>query len=322
MREELGMREFPLELQLNVDASADHANEVAHLWLTELSAAVAADERRDLASLPARSRLVGGGVGPLGPEGTLVGTVEVQRWHDDRPPTGEKRLFSDEGLRWLRGRVADDWWRVHAWIGRLDETGQHTGDLFSASVRTVKESPGWLMLSATFPSSRFFGPDASVRQRWWLEAARSVADQLNPGYGQFSYYSAGGATSWEWAAPRALPFQQRRPEYRIGGACETLRGYAWLTIVAQQQADRLGGTTALADTGAFVEVRQLASGGVWLLATEDFRDYDIDVARRIVGALAPLMPPGLPREVPSRDFDPPLIVVHEDPAQRRTSTSG
>jgi len=75
---------------------------------------------------------------------------------------------------------------------------------------------------------------------------------------------------------------------------QVLRGYDWLTICPQELADRVGGAAGLAASGAFHEVAQLAGGGVWLLATADYRDYDEETMDRVFRALAPLLPAGLP----------------------------
>jgi hypothetical protein len=312
------MTDFPLEIQLDVDASAGPFEDVAYRWVDALSAAVIGSERAELAGLPATSKIITNAAGPLGPVGTLFGVIEVERARPDRPAKGTKRNLSDRGLAWLQQELADFPSRVKVSVGNLDETGQRSGDVFSTSVSQVEYSPGWLKLSATLPSSRFLDPESGpALQRRWLDGLRPLADQLNPGFGQFSYYSPIGKTALEWAAPRSAPVEERDPDYTIGKCRDRLRGYSWLTILAQELADRLGGADALEKRGAFAEVRQLANGGAWLLATEDFRDYTMDSARRIFDLLAPVLPGGMPRQRPQRDWEPPAFVVLEDPDDLR-----
>ncbi|MFB9235647.1 hypothetical protein ACFFWC_08850, partial [Plantactinospora siamensis] len=235
-------RDFPLEVQLNVDGSAGLFADVAYRWVDELSAAIIGPERAALAALPARSRLVRDLAEPLGPEGALFGLVEVWRAREGRPPRVTRRSLSDEGLAWLRKELVGDFpARVDVEVGNLDETGQRSGDRFSASIRSVEYSPGWLTLSATLPVSRFTGSGGSLIQRRWLAAVRTLADDLNPGFGQISYYLSDGSTAFEHAAPRSRHWQERDPEYNIGASRQRLRGYSWLTILAQELADRLGG---------------------------------------------------------------------------------
>jgi hypothetical protein len=92
-----------------------------------------------------------------------------------------------------------------------------------------------------------------------------------------------------------------------------LRGYAWLTIIGQELADRLGSVDVLTASGVFWEVAPLAKGAVWLQATEDFRDYDQATAERLFAMLAPVLRPGLP-ERPTASHIGPYYLVYEDAA--------
>jgi hypothetical protein len=86
-----------------------------------------------------------------------------------------------------------------------------------------------------------------------------------------------------------------------------------LTIVPEELADRLGGEPALRRSGAFAEVRKLAAGGVWLLATGDYREYDQSAVERVFDVLAPIPRPGLPRTRPHPPANlPPYQVVLKD----------
>lgn len=86
--------------------------------------------------------------------------------------------------------------------------------------------------------------------------------------------------------------------------------------MSREVGDRLGGAAALAGSGAFAEVAELAQGGLWLLATENFADYDLTAAQRVFDAVAPALPPGEPF-ARTESWDPPRLVVIADPAKGR-----
>jgi hypothetical protein len=54
-------------------------------------------------------------------------------------------------------------------------------------------------------------------------------------------------------------------------------------------------------TGAFESVVELGRGGALLQATPEPLSYDAAAARRVFGALAPVLSPGLPRPLPGED---------------------
>jgi hypothetical protein len=124
-----------------------------------------------------------------------------------------------------------------------------------------------------------------------LTAMHAVADLGDPRYGDivFGHYGAGYTTQLELALSTAAHHGNPR-------AREVLRGYAWLTIVPRELAVRLGGPEAMRATGAFVEVEQLAGGGLWLRATEDPGDYDHAAAERVFHAVRSVLPAGMPKE--------------------------
>jgi hypothetical protein len=129
-----------------------------------------------------------------------------------------------------------------------------------------------------------------------LAQVRAAAEASNPSYGEISVDNSGHldqATSLEQALG-AFPWQTVRASRR------TLRGYSWLTVVAQEIGDRLGGVDGLRATGAFVDVAALHNGGYWLLATPNLADYGPAQAEAARAALAPALPPAR-RRAPSRD---------------------
>jgi hypothetical protein len=57
-------------------------------------------------------------------------------------------------------------------------------------------------------------------------------------------------------------FGRNRPIYTVGESRQWLRGYAWLTIIGQELADRLGSVDVLTASGVFWEVAPMAKSGV------------------------------------------------------------
>ncbi|MFC9846306.1 hypothetical protein ACFWFF_05490 [Streptomyces sp. NPDC060223] len=84
-----------------------------------------------------------------------------------------------------------------------------------------------------------------------------------------------------------------------------LRGYSWVTGVPSELAARQG----LAATGAFHRVEELRSGGLLLQASETLAGYSDHAMRGAFTALAPVLPPGIPREDPAH---PDMRLVFED----------
>lgn len=122
-----------------------------------------------------------------------------------------------------------------------------------------------------------------------LDALRRLAHRSNPVYGEIGYPGKGHCTGLEYAM-RSWGLFDSYPRAR-----HHLRGYNWVTIIPQELVARLGGLAEIASSDAFVEVEDLARGGAWLRATTDFADYDLAHATRVFHAVAPVLPPGLPR---------------------------
>ncbi|BCY07077.1 hypothetical protein [Actinoplanes sp. L3-i22] len=311
---------FTLDIQLNVDTGRGPLGEAAYVWFDTLTQALAPAERAKLAGLPAVTGLDPSSADPQGEPGELYGLIEVARSIDGGYPGSEWRHLSDAGWEWLRAELTDlPNWKVTVRIGRFDEDGFLGDRILSAGAWPMRqaalildgEPPGWLVLDADVPADRFTDPDSGpAEQQRWLAAIRQAADRLNPGFGQVDYWRDKGRTALERWSGR----ENRDPKQSILRTRERLRGYSWLTIVAQEVGDRLGGRPALLATGAFEQVEPLTEGGFWLLATKDFRDYEMTAAERVFRALAPALPPGTPRarNDPGR---PPTFVVIADPAQ-------
>jgi hypothetical protein len=147
----------------------------------------------------------------------------------------------------------------------------------------------------------------------------SFADRLNPGFGHISYAHYGD-TALEYSL-RGPQFTQewRDHEYAVNDCRKYLRGYSWLTIVPQELVERVGGVDGLRTSGAFFEVQPLAGGGIWLLATQDYRDFTDDALERVFRALAPILRPGKPIALPQMHGKPPQRLVLQDAAEMAAS---
>jgi hypothetical protein len=121
-----------------------------------------------------------------------------------------------------------------------------------------------------------------------LTAVRAVAEVCNPAYGQIGPYLEIRRSALEGALAHV-------PDFDIAENRTTLHGYAWLTVCSQQIGEALGGLDALAGSGAFTEVEQLAAGGYWLRATRHYDDYDLAAASKVFTVVAARLMIGFPR---------------------------
>jgi hypothetical protein len=80
-------------------------------------------------------------------------------------------------------------------------------------------------------------------------------------------------------------------------------------VCPAELTDALGGTHVLKRSGAFQRVVSLASGGIVLQATETLAAFSDEAMRKTFEALAPVLPPGVPRVDPA---NPRARFVPED----------
>jgi hypothetical protein len=127
-------------------------------------------------------------------------------------------------------------------------------------------------------------------------------DGANPAFARVEHRNFSGITDLEAGLRRS-----RRKSLRESRSY--LRGYSWVTGVPSELAARLGGRQGLAATGAFHRVEELRSGGLLLQASETLEGYSDHAMRGVFTALAPVLPPGIPREDPAH---PEMRLVLED----------
>jgi hypothetical protein len=262
---------------------------------------------------------------PWGPADGVWGRVHVARLREAATPRLTFKPANASGWRWLSKQLLDPPAAATAHLLFLDDQGfpiQDPARHLYLEARSHAQSPGWIRLCASMTAGTLGDePHGRGQQQRWLSLLRLYADAMNPSFGQIGYNVAGGnvgATVLEDRLP--VNFGRNSPEWTVGESRRYLRGYDWLTVLAQEHADRLGGVGGLAATGAFFEVIQLSSGGVWLRATEDWSDYDMAAAERVFRALAPVLRPGRPQPPAPNPLPVPpgrekrYLIVYEDAA--------
>lgn len=272
---------------------------VAADWLDRGSAALAGEYRSRIEEGPPLAADSVRRNGPVGTPGSVWGFVNVVRGR-----RRGSRVYSVRNLAWLHKELADPPDDAELGLSVLDAHGYP--DESPLRIR-VQRAGDWARLSAQAPEHVLAEP---AGQRRWLGFLRSVAETTDPGFGHLDYlYTLGKTAVEETVGP---PW--RMPEETVPQSRETLRGYAWLTVLAGELADRLGGVSALAASGAFHEVHPLGAGGVWLLATADYHGYDEVAVERVFEALAPVLPPGEPKRWEQTPGQPPHRVAYRDAA--------
>lgn len=133
--------ELPIDLQLDVDGSADKLGAVAYEWLEGMSARLLPEQRAALAPLPAR---VPKGVGE---PGASFGLLSVSRGGYEAPAKIPERACSASGFTWLRKELADLPASATLEIGVYDEAGHRGRRDLALVVRHHPASRGWLRLS-------------------------------------------------------------------------------------------------------------------------------------------------------------------------------
>lgn len=305
---------YAVAVELDVETgSGEQFARLGGAWFDESAWTLAGEVRRRLESgppLPAPWDDPSSELRPYGPPGSPWGEIHVS-WTAGERLRYARRMYSAKNFAWLCDRLAIQPRHASLKLTELGSEGYPMRGL-RMTVEAEERSPGWVRLMAKVPDSAFADEQRGREcQRAWLAFLGGFADKLNPGFGHIAYaFDADAKTALEHCLPQ--PGGRNSPWYTVGESRQWARGYGWLTIIAQELADRLGGVRALQASGAFAEVRQLANGGVWLLATADFREYGMPQAERVFRVLAPVLRPG-----PLRDpLNPPPLVRESTLAAR------
>ncbi len=236
---------------------------------------------------------------PTGPPGSAWASMWVQR-------RGRRTGWVYSADNWARfvQELTDPPDRAEVLATVLDGQGFPSRSAVRLTVERPDDAPEWLVLSADAPAEDLLDTARGDEvQRRWLGLVRDVAEDLNPSFGQLADDTRGRT---------ALDVLLRRlRDQSVAESRTVLRGYSWVTILAQELADRLGGVAALRATGAFHTVEPLRGGGVWLRATQRYQDYGPVQIDAVFRALAPVLPQGRP--APPPPFVPVTYrLVYED----------
>ncbi|PRY33694.1 hypothetical protein CLV70_101857 [Pseudosporangium ferrugineum] len=217
--------------------------------------------------------------------------------------------YSEEALARLLGRLADLPRIASVEIILNDEQGRRS--LLDLSV-AMEHRDGWVEL---FTEVEDEVASSAAGQRDLLAVLHEVAQRSNPSSGSIYLLEEGYAPPLEHLLNRTDGRQMSR---------QVVRDYGWLTVLAEELGERLGGLPALRASGAFVQVERLAAGGFWLLATPTWDEFGWPEAQRVFEVLAPVLPPGVPRttrqrimvlgEAP-RPWTSRNLIVSRDPAE-------
>jgi hypothetical protein len=309
------MPAFGLNIELDIDTTAvSDISAVTFNWFDAMSQIAFGDARKALDG--------------EGPTPVALPYMEPEAWNPSRAPVQlrssievsrkRSKSYSAKSWAWLRQQLADDPEQVDVSVWLTAGSEPDSPNVWYPSLYASRraESPGWVRLGAYVAESSFLdSAHGADIQRQWLSGVRTFADRLNPGFGQIEYgYDTFGTTGLEFSLPPSIDLEERRPYYTVGKCRQYLRGYSWLTVVAAELAERLGGQEAMRHTGAFAEAADLQNGGLWLLATEDYRDYGPAQVERVFRALAPVLRPGTPESTSYITDAPPQRLVLQNAA--------
>jgi hypothetical protein len=289
------MRNVSLSLELDVDAaSVGDLGALAFEWFDDVSRIALAEPRtvlEDGGDVPVALPFADpASWNPAGAPVRLQSMVLVS--------SRRAKAFDAKALPWLRERLGEGQERasLYFWLTAGSEPDSPNVWYPSLDVHRPGESPGWMRLGAYVRESIFLDRARGAEaQRLWLGILRSWAERVNPGFGQIEYgYDDFGTTGLEYSLPPDIALEDRVADYTVAQCRRYLRGYSWLTVVPSELAAQLGGAAGLRRTGTFVEVAELRAGGLWLLATGDYREYGPEQVDRVFRALAPVLRPGRP----------------------------
>jgi hypothetical protein len=250
----------------------------------------------------------------LGAPGRLVRTAPQAEidWYSGEPfawRASVSWLQSPRHVEWIENYSAKAWADLLDQLANLprvasleiirnDDRGRRGVPALSV---TMAHQDGWLELFVEIDDDV---ASSAEGQRDLLATLYEVAQRSNPSSGSVYLLEGGLKPPLEHLLNRTDGLQTSR---------QMVRDYGWLTVLAEELGERLGGLPALRASGAFAAVERLAAGGFWLLATPTWDEFGWPEAQRVFEVLTPVLPPGVPQTTQER-----FMVVGEEP-QRWTS---
>lgn len=277
----------------------------ARALVGDLLARVSADE-----SVP-KGRVSNGHLGPAGAE---WGFVSITRMGKNGLRQNGK-IIEDSALTWAEKEAHKGIEGMNLGFNLLDTPTIPGPRLIRFEADMLEDADRWCRVQLQAPESQLQDPGT---QRAWLGFMRGFCDEVNPSYGQISYdYGAASVTGLEAVTgpPWTIYYEA------IAASRSVLRGYDWLTVASGELLQRLGGVKALRDSDAFARVEELRSGGVWLLATDDYADYTHERVEAVWQALAPVLLKGTPSKYRAEQEESPVRLVFRDAAEVANSSS-
>jgi len=278
--------------------------ELALGWLEGGSRLIDAELVDDLAATKPSSDFPADPYAPWGPPGGAVGAFTVSRPLPSGRLGHSRRGASAPGWRWLAEQVGRPPVEAAVLLRRLDDQG-YPQSFINMGVSSHFAAPGWVRLYREVASTAMT-PEV---QSSCLMLVRTFADRIDPSYGQVGPVHEGDRTALEACLPSA--YGRNQPPRSIVESRQWLRGYTWVTVLAREHVERLGGISVIAGSGVFHDVHGLPGGGAILQATQDFYDYDQAKAEQVFRVLAPVLRPGLPAP-PRPKHGAPYLIVYED----------
>jgi hypothetical protein len=216
----------------------------------------------------------------------LSARIYIQQQPD--PRLGRRSKYTPRSWQRLATGLADAYpYGVSVLVSAVDELGENAGHGTSVAftVRRQPAAPDVVRFEASV------GPEFAPwrgRAGVQLDRASFIRDwtaRVGVCYGHVT----DDANSWGTALEQAT--RQYSGE-TVPRCRDALRGYSWVTVCPQQLAGRLGGASAIAASGAFTEVTEVAEGSVFLRATPTLDEYGDAAQRQVFEVLAPVLLPG------------------------------
>ncbi|WKX14224.1 hypothetical protein [Streptomyces sp. NL15-2K] len=283
--------------------------EMARAWLDGGFATLAGSHRQALQEGPKLPPEAMRRSMPCGPPHAAWGFVSITR-HDGRQLRNSSRVVSARSMSWFLRQLADPPRTATIGLSVLDERGYPGKSPLRITVdrpeaRVWPEAIDWAVLSCRIPEGDLLD---AAQQEVVLGFLRGISEGLDPSFANITYDDGLGKTGLE----RTLGPPWKFPHETIPTSRQVLRGYEWWTICPKELAGPLGGADALRVTGAFHDVVRLPSGALWLQATKHYRDYGPDAYAAVFRALAPALPPGVPKRFDRRNDEPAERILHLD----------
>lgn len=217
---------------------------------------------------------------PWGQPNHVLGTLRMLR---KNPVSGGREVVYSEAA-WKRFLKAfDDFpFAASLRINELDAQGfpVHRGGS-EISVQRDFSNPDWVRFTFTADAADTGWPESGQIQDQWVDFVRRWGPKVNA--------CAGGMTDDIGIGQTALERMTMNLSTNIADSRRVLRGYTWVTILADQLAERVGGEEGLRASGAFYSVERMPNSSIFLRAVPMINEFVGNRIRKVFDALAPVL---------------------------------